>query len=115
MAFSECSGGHSRPFGSPYRVAGTHVVRPPELSQVLARFAFRHAMLFDSAEVSGALAVNAPLLVAFPAFRPGRPSVYTLTKLNRFTPQGYGLDVALFTLSPRPHGLGPKTRFSVEG
>ncbi len=40
---------------------------------------------------------------------------YTLTKLNRFTPGGYGLDVVLFTLSPRPHGLGPKTRFSVEG
>lgn len=72
-------------------------------------------MLFDSAEVSGVLAVIAPLLIAFPEFRPGRPSDYTLTKLNRFTPQGYGLDVALFTLSPRPHGLGPKTRFSVEG
>ena len=88
---------------------------PRSSSQVLARFAFRHAMLFDSAEVSGVLAVIAPLLIAFPEFRPGRPSDYTLTKLNRFTPQGYGLDVALFTLSPRPHGLGPKTRFSVEG
>ena len=115
MAFSDCSGGHSRPFGCPYRVAGTHAVRPPELSQVLARFAFCHAMLYDSAEVSGALAVNAPLLVAFPDFLPGRPSVYTLTKLHRFTPEGYGMDIALFTLSPRPHGLGPKTRFSVEG
>ncbi len=113
MAFSDCSGGPSRSFGSPYRVAGTHAVRPPELSQVLAPVAFRHALLFDSAEVSGALAVTAPLLVAFPAFRPGRPSDYTLTKLNRFTPQGYGLDVALFTLSPRPHDLGSKTRFSV--
>ena len=88
---------------------------PRSFSQVLSRFDFCHAMLYDSAEVSGALAVNAPLLVAFPAFRPGRPSVYTLTKLNRFTPEGYGLDIALFTLSPRPHGLGPKTRFSVEG
>ena len=72
-------------------------------------------MLSDSAEVSGALAYTAPLLVAFPDFRPGRPSDYTLTKLNRFTPQGYGLDVALFTLSLGPQGLRPKTRFSVEG
>ena len=91
------------------------VCGPRSLSQVLVRFAFRHAMLSDSTEVSGALAVNAPLLVAFPNFRPGRPSDYTLTKLNRFTPQGYGLDVALFTLSPRPRGLRPNTRFSVEG
>ncbi len=72
-------------------------------------------MLFDSAEVSGTLAVTAPLLVAFPEFRPGRPSNNTLTKLNRFTAQSYGLNVALFTLSPMPHDLGPKTRFSVEG
>ncbi len=56
-----------------------------------------------------------PLLVAFPDFLPGRLSVYTLTKLNHFTPECYGLDIALFTLSPRPHGLGLKTRFSVEG
>ena len=72
-------------------------------------------MLYDSAEVSGALAMNAPRRVAFPDFRPGRPSDDTLTKLNHFTPEGYGLDIALFTLSLRPHGLGPKTRFSVEG
>ena len=88
---------------------------PRSFSQVLSRFDFCHAMLYDSAEVSGALAVNVPLLVAFPEFRPGRPSDYTLTKLNRFTPQGYGLDVALFTLSTRPHGRALKTRFSVEG
>ena len=67
---------------------------PRSFSQVLARFAFRHAMLYDSAEVSGALAVYAPLLVAFPEFRPGRPSDNAITQLNRFTPQGYGLDVA---------------------
>ena len=39
-----------------------------ELSQVLAHFAFRHAELYDFAEVSGALACTAPLLVAFPEF-----------------------------------------------
>ena len=112
MAFSDCSGGHSRPFGCPSRVAGTHVVRPPELlpSSGPCRFPPCHAL-----RLRRGLRGTAPLLIAFPAFRPGRPSDYTLTKLNRFTPQGYGLDVALFTLSPRPHGLGPKTRFSVEG
>jgi len=99
----------------PSRVQVRALRDPRSFSQVLARFVFCHAMLYDSAEVSGALAVNVPLLVAFPEFRPGRPSDYTLTKLNRFTPEGYGLDIALFTLSPRPHGLGPKTRFSVEG
>ena len=90
---------------------------PRSFSQVLSRFGFGHATLYDSVEVSGALALNVPLrvAVAFPAFRPGRPSDYTLTKLHRFTPEGYGLDIALFSLSPRPHGLGPKTRFSVEG
>ncbi len=72
-------------------------------------------MLYDSAEISGALVVNVPLLVVFSDFRPGRLSDYTLTKLNRFTPEGYGLDIALFTLGPRAHGLGPKTQFSVEG
>ena len=87
---------------------------PRSFSQVLARFVFCHAMLYDSADVSGTLAVNVPLLVAFPEFRPGRPSDYTLTKLNRFTPEGYGLDITLFTLCPRAPGLGPKTRFSAE-
>ena len=46
-------------------------------------------MLYDSAEVSGVLAANAPLLVAFPEFRSGRPSNYTLTTLIRFTSEGY--------------------------
>ena len=112
---SDCSDGIPDPSALAYRGAGTRVARPPELSQVLAHFVFRHAELYDSAEVSGALACTAPLLVAFPAFRPGRPSDYTLTKLNRFTPRGYGLDVALFTLGTRPHERAPKTRFSVEG
>ena len=58
---------------------------------------------------------SALLLVAFPVFRPGRPSDYTLTKLNHLTPRGYGLVVALFTLSPESHEAGPKTRFSAEG
>lgn len=86
MAFSDCSGGIPSPSALACRMLGTRFPRPPKPSQVLARFVFRHAMLFDSAEVSGALAVNAPLLIAFPAIRPGRPSDYALTKLNRFTP-----------------------------
>ncbi len=86
---------------------------PRSSSQVLARFAFRHAMLYDSAEVSGPLAVNAPLRVAFPEFRPGRLPHYTLTQRNRFTPMGYGLD--MFTLSPTAHAVRAKTRFSAEG
>ncbi len=80
MAFSDCSGGIPSPSALACWLLGTRFPRPLEPSQVLARFAFRHAMLFDAAEVSRALTVNAPLLVAFPEFRPGRPSDYTLTK-----------------------------------
>ena len=103
------------PSALSYRVRVHALCGPRSFSPVLARFAFCHALLDDSAEVSGALALNAPLRVAFPDFRPGRPSDDTLTKLNRFTPEGYGLDIALFMLDPCSHGLGPKTRFSVEG
>ena len=115
MAFSDCSGSIPSPSALACQLLSTRFPRPLEPSQVLARFAFRHAMLFDSAKVSEVLAISAPLLIAFPAFRPGRPSDYTLTKLNRLTPRGYGLVVALFTLSPTAHAARPKTRFSAEG
>lgn len=55
------------------------------------------------------------LLVAFPTFRPGQPSDYSLTKFYRFIFEDYGLVVVQFTLSPPPYGGGPKTRFSVQG
>ncbi len=35
-----------------------------------------------------------PIAIRYLGREPGPPSDYTLTELNRFTPKGYGLDVA---------------------
>ena len=63
MAFSDCSGSLPGPSALACWMMGTRFPRPPEPSQVLALFAFRHAMLLDSAEVSGALALTCSYLL----------------------------------------------------
>lgn len=65
-------------------------------------------MLFDSAKVSEAFVI-AHSSYCLPGISARLASDYTLTKLNCLTSWGYGLVVALFTLSPEPHGAEPKT------
>ncbi len=77
-----------------------------ELSQVLAHFAFRHAELYDFAELSGTLAYPAPYLLPSRSLDPANP--------RTLPPKDYGLDGALFALSSNPHGTSPKSRFSME-
>ncbi len=73
MAFSDCSESIPSPSALTYRMLGTRFPRRSEPSQVLARFAFRHAMLFDSAEVSGVLAVAHSYLLPSRCFDPVGP------------------------------------------
>lgn len=93
----------------------TRLARGAEVSPVWFRFAFRHAVLSDSAVVSRTLAVNGSVLLPSRLLKTVGPRFSFVTKLYHFTPKGYGLDVALCTLDGHPHECSPNTRFLVSG
>ena len=114
MASSDFSLGILGPSVVTSRVSRTHRAATAGDLPSSVRFVFHHAELFDSAEVSGALALTHPYLLPSRYFDPvcilsskiphfgqtvhfyltiytDRPSDYTLTKLYRFTLVGLRL------------------------
>ncbi len=73
MAFSDCSGGYSRPFGSRLSDEGYAYSATPEALPNSGCLAFRHAMLSDSAEISGVLALARSYLLPSRRFDPVGP------------------------------------------
>ena len=77
------------PFGFAYRVGHTRTARACKVSPVRYDFAFRHAVLSDSAAVSRTLAYVGFVLLPSRVLKTVGPRILLVTKLHHFTPQGY--------------------------